>query len=158
MDIGLIVGIVVLGLGFSVFAIFPKLDFFLVGLWVRSEDPTNDIRPTRFYVIWTRSISAVCAIGLFIAAGSLIAVEHRAAQERKYCNDVLTALHNLYDDDGFIDEEDAAEVAAEFGAEIETQMMIYEGDAYLRVTVQREDFKMNLVPDTDIAALCEARF
>jgi len=150
----MIVGLVVLGLFFTVFAVFPRIGFEWTRLWVRTDGP---IEPTRLYIVWTRVFSGLWAAGLFAAAIALIVSNHRSAERVEDCTRLLSDAHDLYDGDGWVDEDAAAKLADETGADVEVETEISvegEGDAYHRLTLRRGDVDVDLRPDSDIATIC----
>lgn len=150
----MIAALIALGLLFALFAIFPKLDFALIHLWVRSD---AEIRPTRLYVVWVRLFSSLWAVGLFGAAIALAVSNHRSAERVEDCTRLLSDVHDLYDENGFVDDDAAAVLAEKTDATIEVEQVIdgTAGDAYDRVTVQREGIDADLLPDTDIDTICD---
>ncbi|MGO1543780.1 MAG: hypothetical protein ACTHXA_05495 [Gulosibacter sp.] len=144
-----------LGLLFVLQAIFPRAGFQLARLWVRSEDGSSDIAPTRLYVVWTRVAAIVCALALFAVAGALIVKDRAETQDKSDCVDLLSTVHQRIFVDGefFGDEVDA--IGSELGVRLETTYGVLDDEFYASVTVHHEDFRAHLQEDTDIVAYCE---
>ena len=148
--------LIILGLLFTAVAVFPKIEFFFVRLWVRSKDPKSDIEPTKLFIVWTRVVSSVAALALFGLAGALIAIEHRDARAAEACEELLLPLQERLFDDELIYEDDLTGLEDEFGVRISPNFGVLDGEYYVSATVQHDDFRLILLPDTDIPVWCAA--